>query len=104
MELLPHDRFTREGDNLRVTVPVDLFTALLGGKAAVSTLDKTVILDIPPETANGKTFRLRGLGMPRLKNPDERGDLYAVTEVTLPRNLSQGEKELVQQWQELRKK
>jgi curved DNA-binding protein len=104
IEVLPHDRFTREGDNLRVTIPVELFTALLGGKAAVSTLDKTVNLDIPPETANGKTFRLRGLGMPRLKNPDERGDLYAVAEVTLPRNLSQREKELVQEWQELRKK
>jgi curved DNA-binding protein len=104
IEVLPHDRFIREGDNLRVTVPVDLFTALLGGKTPVSTLDQTVNLDIPPETANGKVFRLRGLGMPKLKNPNERGDLYATTEVALPRRLSQQEKELVQQWQEIRKK
>jgi curved DNA-binding protein len=104
IEVLPHDRFKREGDNLKVTIPVDLFTALLGGKTPVSSLDQTVNLDIPPETPNGKTFRLRGLGMPKLKNPEERGDLYATAEVTLPRHLSQREKELIQQWQELRKK
>jgi curved DNA-binding protein len=61
--------FRTAGDNLRMEFPVDLYTALLGGKAEVRGIDRTVQLTIPPETANGKTFRLRGLGMPNLKNP-----------------------------------
>ena len=102
VEVLPHAKFEREGDDLRVTVPVDLFTAVLGGKVPVSTIDKTVNLTIPPGTSSGKTFRLRGLGMPNLKNPDKRGDLLATVEVTVPQNLSDKEKELFKQLQEMR--
>jgi curved DNA-binding protein len=94
VRVLPHDRFERDGDDLHVTVPVDLYTALLGGQVNVSTIDRTVSLTIPPETANGRVFRLRGLGMPKLRNEEERGDLYAVVEVQLPRNLTEREKEL----------
>jgi curved DNA-binding protein len=97
VRVLPHDHFERDGDDLHVTVPVDLYTALLGGQANVSTIDRTVSLTIPPETANGRVFRLRGLGMPKLRSPDERGDLYAAVEVQLPRNLSEREKELFEQ-------
>jgi curved DNA-binding protein len=60
-------------------------------------------LNIPPETANGKSFRLRGLGMPNLRNPDQRGDLYADIEVQLPQNLSQEEKALFQQLRDMRR-
>jgi curved DNA-binding protein len=102
IKVLPHSRFERKGDNLYVNVPVDLFSALLGGKVDVTGLDKTVKLSIPPETASDKQFRLKGLGMPKLRKPDERGDLYARINVTLPQNLSQEEKELLSQWQELR--
>lgn len=102
IEVLPNSRFQRVGDDLRTTVPVDLFTLLLGGKTQVSSIDRTVKLEIPAETVNGKTFRLRGLGMPNLKNPDQRGDLYAAVEVQLPKNLSQKENELLLQWQEIR--
>ena len=102
IEVLPDSRFQREGGDLRTTVPVDLFTLLLGGKAQVPGIDRTVKLDIPAETASDKTFRLRGLGMPSLKNPDQRGDLYATLKATLPQNMSQKEKDLLQQWQEIR--
>lgn len=102
VEVLPHGRFQRDGDDLKVTLPVNLYTAMLGGKADVSTIDRTVKLTIPPETANGKVFRLRGLGMPHLRNPDQRGDLYATVEVQLPQNLSEKEKALLQQLQEMR--
>jgi curved DNA-binding protein len=61
-----------------------------------------VKLTIPPETANGRVFRLGGLGMPNLRNPEQRGDLYATIEVQLPQRLSQEEKELFQQLQNLR--
>jgi curved DNA-binding protein len=102
IEVLPHERFQREGDDLKVTLPVDLYTAILGGRVPVSTLDRTVKLTIPPETDNGKQFRLRGLGMPTLKNPDKRGDLYAVVSIQIPHNLSEQEKQLFEQLQEAR--
>lgn len=103
IEVLPHPTFTREGDDLKITLPVDLYTALLGGEVKVPTLDRPVDLTIPPETANGKVFRLRGLGMPNLKNPQERGNLYVTVQVQLPRNLSQKEKELFRQLRDLRR-
>ncbi|MBL1130670.1 MAG: J domain-containing protein, partial [Chloroflexi bacterium] len=102
VEVLPHDTFERDEDDLRVKVAVDLYTAVLGGSVEVSTLDRTVNLTIPESTANGKTFRLRGLGMPKLKNPDERGDLYATLEVRLPERLTDKEKELFRQLRALR--
>lgn len=101
IEVLPHERFQREGDDLRLTLPLDLFTLLLGGKVTVAGLDRAVKLDIPPETANGRVFRLKGLGMPHLKNPKERGDLYVTVAAVLPEHLSDPEKKLVEQWREL---
>ncbi len=101
IEVLPHPTFQREGDDLKVDVPVDLYTAILGGEVQVPTLERPVMLRIPPETPNGKTFRLRGLGMPNLKNPDQRGDLYAKVNVQLPRNLSEEEKALFRQLRDL---
>ena len=62
----------------------------------------TLPAPIPPETANGKVFRLRGLGMPNLKNPQERGNLYVTVQVQLPRNLSQQERELFEKLRLLR--
>jgi curved DNA-binding protein len=98
----PHELFERNADDLNVTVPVDLYTALLGGTIQVRSIDRTVEMSIPPETANGKVFRLRGLGMPRLKKPAERGNLYATVQVQLPKNLSAEEKELFNRLRALR--
>jgi curved DNA-binding protein len=102
IEVLPHASFQREGDDLKLTLPVDLYTLLLGGRIDVAGMDRTVKLTIPPETANGKVFRLAGLGMPRLRNPEQRGDLYVTVEAKLPRNLSQEEKEIIRQLQGMR--
>jgi curved DNA-binding protein len=102
IEVLPHPQFQREGDNLRVNVPVDLYTAVLGGEISVPTLERPLILIIPPETANGRQFRLRGKGMPKLRHPDNRGDLVATVDVQLPANLSEQEKELFAQLKNLR--
>lgn len=90
----PDPRFTREGDNLRVTVPVDLYTAVLGGEVQVPTMDGAVVLTIPSGSQNGRAFRLRGQGMPRLQKPDERGDLFAKIDVKLPESLSDAELQL----------
>ena len=104
MEVLPHATYERDGNDLKITLPVDLFTAVLGGKVEVPTLDKTVKLNIPADTPNGKTFRLSGLGMPHLRHPDKRGDLYATVEVQLPTELTDKEKELFQELRELQGK
>jgi molecular chaperone DnaJ len=93
----PDSRFQRTEDDLHVEVPVHLVDAILGGEAEVPTLEgKKLALKIPPETQNGKVFRLAGQGMPRLGNHGK-GDLYAKVMVVLPTRLSAKEKELFQQ-------
>jgi curved DNA-binding protein len=99
---VPHAVFQRDGDDLRLSVPVDLYTALLGGQVEVTTLERPLRLTIPPETNNGRVFRLRGQGMPRLRQPDQRGDLFATVEVQLPRDLSDQEKQLFEQLRQMR--
>ena len=102
VDVLPNAIFERDGDDLRMTQPVDIFTALLGGKISVPAIDKTVNLTIPEGTRNGKVFRLAKLGMPKLRKPDERGDLYVTVAVELPTTLSDEEKRIVREWQQIR--
>lgn len=99
----PHPRYERTGADLRTRVPVDMYTLMLGGEARVPLLDgKTLTLTIPANTPNGKTFRLRGQGMPKLGRPDERGDLFVIADAQLPANLSPREQELVQELRSIR--
>ncbi len=99
----PDARFERQGDDLTVRVPVQLYTAILGGEVPVPTPEgKPVMLHIKPETPNGTRLRLRGKGMPNLKNPQQRGDLYAVVDVQLPQNLTPREKALFEELRALR--
>ncbi len=97
VEELPHQQFRREGDNLRVSASVDLYTAVLGGEVEVPTLERPVLLTIPAGTQSGKTVRLRGLGMPNLKNPDQRGDLLAEIRVGVPTDLNEHERALFEE-------
>jgi len=95
IHVLPDPRFTREGTTLRTSVEVPLATAVLGGEVRVTTPDgRGLMLRIPPETANGKSFRLRGQGMPQLGQPDKRGDLYAEVSVVLPTQLNDEQRRL----------
>ncbi len=89
--LLPHPTFELEGDDLYTRVSVDFYTAALGGEALVPTLDRTVTLKIPPKTQADRTFRLRGKGMPKPKDPNSKGDLYARTKLVLPENMTEQE-------------
>ncbi len=84
IKVSPNPRYTRKGSDLTTHIPVDVYTAVLGGEVSVPALDKTVQLTIPAGTDNGKTFRLKGLGMPHLRKPAERGDLYAIVDLHLP--------------------
>jgi curved DNA-binding protein len=97
IEVQPHFRFERKGDDLNLTVAVDLFTLLLGGQINVPGIDRSVRLDIPAETAIGRIFCLRRLGMPIMKKPDSRGDLYVTVQAALPKNLNEKEKDLIRQ-------
>jgi curved DNA-binding protein len=90
----PHPQFRREGDDLHVDVVADLYTAVLGGEVRVPTLAGEVRLTIPPEAQSGKTFRLSGRGMPRLRQASEHGDLFAHVQVRLPERLTEREKQL----------
>jgi len=102
VSIRPHERYKREGNDLRVTQPVDLYTMLLGGEVLVDTLKGRVSLTIPPETRTGQTFRLRGRGMPVLRREGEYGDLIVEVVPVLPRNLSDRERELFRELAKLR--
>jgi curved DNA-binding protein len=86
VKLKPHRNFTRKGADLERELPLTLEEALLGAEIPVSTLKGRVLLTIPAGTQNGKTFRLAGQGMPRLRSGGA-GDLYVRTRVVLPSNL-----------------
>ncbi|HEY0069691.1 MAG TPA: J domain-containing protein [Chloroflexia bacterium] len=93
--VLPNPRFERKGDDVYTNVTLPLYTAVLGGEVEVPTLKGTKLaLKVPAGTQNGRSFRLGGQGMPHLKHPDKRGDLYARMEVQLPDQLSDQEKQL----------
>jgi curved DNA-binding protein len=97
VKVLPDRQFDRKGDDLYTTVSVDLYTMVLGGEVPVPTMDGEVVLSIPAGTQNGRTFRLRGKGLPRLRQPDQRGDLYVKAEVRLPTRLGPREQELFEE-------
>ncbi len=78
----PHPRFRRDGEDLRTEVMVPLEDAVLGAKVRVPTLSGAVELNVPAWTSGGRTFRLRGKGMP--KTGGGAGDLLVTTNVALP--------------------
>ena len=84
----PHNNFVMDGNDLHTKTPVDLYVALLGGEVHVATLQGAVALVIPADTQNGKIFRLKGQGMPDVKDSNKRGDLLVKVVVELPVPLS----------------
>lgn len=89
----PHPRFQRKGDDLQTEVDVPLTTAVLGGEVEVPTMTARVMLKVPPLTQNGRTFKLGGLGMPHLNRPG-RGDLLARVRVRLPESITDEQRRL----------
>jgi len=86
-----HSFFERKGDDLYCEVPVTIKEALYGAKIDIPTFDGKVLVKLPPRTQSGKTLRLKGKGMPRLKGSGH-GDLYAKIKIMLPQNLTQEQK------------
>ncbi len=99
-----HETFDRKADDLYLTLVIDLYTAVLGGKKEIKTIDgKNISITIPKETDNGKILRLKALGMPRYDAPKIRGDLFITIAVKLPKNLSSKEEKLFKELSELSK-
>ena len=94
----PHPVFGRRGDHLTVRVPITFTEAALGTKLTVPTLDgEPVTLRIPAGTENGKTFRVRGRGVPKPGGRGE-GDLLVTAEVAVPRKLTRTQKKLLEEF------
>mgnify|MGYP001484244004 CR=1 FL=1 len=90
----PHPRFKRVGQDLFLTLDLDLPTAMLGGDITVETMDGKVKLKVAPETQNGTKVKLKGKGFPVYKQEGRFGDLFVTYNVKLPTGLSEREKAL----------
>jgi curved DNA-binding protein len=89
--------FERDGNDLHTQVTIDIFKATLGGEAEVKTLSGKVLLTIPQGTQPDQVFRVAGRGMPQLKSPETRGDLYVRVKLQVPRQLSERQKSLLEE-------
>ena len=101
VKVRPNKRFSREGANLRADINIPLFDAILGGEAEVPTMTGRIALNIPAGTQNGRSFKIKGRGLPKA-NSDGFGDLYATIKVRLPDTLSDEEKRLYSQLRDIR--
>ena len=88
--------FERKGDDIHTQIEVDIFTALLGGKVQVKTLDGTLSLSIPAGTQPEQIIRLSGRGMPKLRS-SEKGNLLVKIKVKIPKNLNKKQKKLLKE-------
>jgi DnaJ-class molecular chaperone len=101
MSVASHPFYTRDGDNLRMELPITLQEAVLGGKVPVPTLTGTVELTVPPHSNSGATLRLKGKGIPGRGTSgggEPAGDLYVKLVVTLPEKADEALKDFVIKW------
>lgn len=104
ISIKPHEFFQRDGADLYCKVPVSMTTAALGGQFEVATLDGTQTrVKVPEGTAFGKQFRLKGKGMPVLRQ-STMGDLYIQIDIETPQNLSARQRELLEEFDKLSSK
>ncbi len=96
----PDKQFMRDGDNLVVDVPCDMFTAMLGGEVEVPTMARPVRIKVPAGTQSGQKLRVVGKGMPKLQQANEFGDLFAKIMITVPKNLNDTQRRLAEQLKE----
>jgi DnaJ-class molecular chaperone len=90
-----HPFFKVEGSDLRLDLPITLYEAVLGGKVRVPTLGSAVELSIPKNTSSGRTFRLKGKGLPKASG---NGDLFVTTRIMLPDGNNAELEALMQKW------
>lgn len=102
VRVLPHAYFQLKNDDLYLELPISVAEAALGAEVEVPTFKGKVSMKIPPETSSGKTFRLPGYGMPRLKGGGT-GDQFVKVKVVVSQNLTDREKKLFEELKLLRK-
>lgn len=100
IHLKEHPVFKRDGDNLHCEMPISFATAALGGEVEIPTLDGHAKIKIPPETQSGKVFRLRGKGIKGVRSHAP-GDLMCHMLVETPVNLSERQRELLREFEDL---
>ena len=98
VNIAPHPFFKVDGSDLRLDLPITLYEAVLGGKVRVPTLGSAVELSIPKNTSSGRTFRLKGKGLP--KGTGETGDLFVITRIILPDGNDSALEALMQKWRD----
>ena len=104
LSVKPHEFFQRDGADLYCKVPISMTTAALGGAFEVTTLDGSQTrVKVPEGTQNGRQFRLKGKGMPVLRQPNI-GDLYIQTAVETPQNLNKRQRELLEEFDKVSSK
>ncbi len=104
LSVRPHEFFQRDGADLFCKVPISMTTASLGGQFDVSTLDGSQArVKVPEGTQHGKQFRLKGKGMPVLRQHAV-GDLYIQVVVETPQNLSKRQRELLEEFESISSK
>jgi DnaJ-class molecular chaperone len=97
VNIAPHPFFKVDGSDLRVDLPITLYEAVLGGKVRVPTLGGAVELSIPKNTSSGRTFRLKGKGLPKSGG---NGDLFVTTKIILPDGNDSELEQLMQKWRD----
>jgi DnaJ-class molecular chaperone len=98
ISIAPHAFFKVDGSDLRVDLPITLYEAVLGGKIRAPTLGSAVELSIPKNTSSGRTFRLKGKGLP--KATGAAGDLFVTTRIMLPDGNDAELEALMQKWRD----
>ena len=101
VSVAPHPQFERKGDDVHLTLPITAPEAALGATIEVPTLRGKVSMKIPPATSSGRTFRLPGYGMPRVKGGGA-GDELVTVRIMMPAELTAAEKELYERLRALR--
>jgi curved DNA-binding protein len=99
IHIAPDARYDISGENIKQKIPVDLFTAVLGGDQEITTLAGTLKIKIPPGTQNGKIMRIKGKGMPVYNKAEQFGDLFLEIYVLVPEKLTDEQKELFRKLQ-----
>jgi DnaJ-class molecular chaperone len=97
VNVAPHPYFKVDGANLRLDLPVSLYEAVLGAKVRVPTLDGAVELALPAGASSGRTFRLKGKGLPGKSGP---GDLFVTARIVLPDGSDADLEELMRAWRD----
>ncbi len=98
VSIAPHAFFKVDGSDLRVDLSITLYEAVLGGKVRVPTLGSAVELSIPKNTSSGRTFRLKGKGLPKAGGTT--GDLLITTRIVLPDGNDAELEALMQKWRD----